>query len=144
MIKCEFGHVHDFHCYPYASSMGPGEPGWLKCIFHKIRGKCRSCLDYFGLSPEKSHEHLDLLLHIPPIEVEDPFSTVFKEESGKDFSKLEDILLPSIDDSRLAQLRVKSSSLGESKNCQRALLRLRGLFSQKKDRSLSYNSEDDE
>ena len=75
-------------------------------------------------------------MYIDPIEIESPFSAEFKKTTGKEFADLESIVTPKNGDANLPQLRVKQDDPDQASAPDRACLRMRRLFSQKKDQCL--------
>lgn len=123
-IKYHSGHIHDFHAFPFSRFRPPQETFKAK-IFH-LRKKTHEILNFLGL-PNKMHKrHVDVDLHIHPVELEDPFGDDFRNNSNKNYTKLRHLIDPKKGDSTLSQLREKKSEM-------RACLSIRSMFAAKKE-----------
>ncbi len=130
LVKSIFGHEHEFHTYPFPDK----KSGLLKIVGQFCARKIQAGYKLLSLSPDVANAALDADFFIHPVEIEDPCSSKFFEKTGKEFSRLSEILEPGTDDANLAQLRAKLREGDGAITEQRACLRLRGLFAKKKDR----------
>ncbi len=121
IIKNVRGHRHEFHSYPH----GLNSTGCIKKIF------CW-CLSKIWVDVS----NYDAVLHVDPVEVEDPFSDKYKLESNKDFKTLKEILDPE-DATNLSQLCAVKRGEDSNNFAKRACLLLRNQFVLKRDVCLS-------
>lgn len=135
LVKRSCHHIHDFHRYASSISSKSAD-GWFAQIRNGLRRGMRGALDILGLSEEKFSIDLDLVLHVPPVETEDPAAAPPHSAANRQFQRLEHFLQPSGQDAYVAQLRARFERPADMDRLydQRALLRLRALYAQKKDR----------
>ncbi len=138
-IKNAIGHVHEFHSFPYSRAR---QSDLARGVLQRIAGIVDNLLSRFqerklSLFSSSVHEVLDVDLHVAPVEIEDPFCEAFVDSTGKrfEFERLDSVISP-IDEGNIGQLRVKmdgGDGGGNLKERQRACLRLRDVYSRKKD-----------
>jgi len=124
IIKKLNGHQHEFHSYPH----GVDSLGRIKSILCGFKSRC--WIDT---------QNYDYVLHIDPIEVEDPFTSEYRESTKKAFTNIEEILNPDNEDKNLSQLlALKREDGGDLPS--RACVLLRAIFEMKKQNCLdAYN-----
>lgn len=131
IVKSKFGHIHEFHSYPYTNRRAKRKSDWMKMVLSRI-----------GLFSFEAHNKLDHSLHIDPVEIEDPFNKNYIKNTGKSFKNLSEIIDPTGDDSNISQIRASKPS-SKILSTERACLRLRALYAQKKEKSLlAYERKD--
>lgn len=117
IIKQLRGHRHEFHNYPH----GINSIGFIKKALCNLLSKI-----WVDIS------NYDAVLHVDPVEIEDPFSDEFKEQTKKKFETLIEVLDPEKEDS-LSQLCAVNQVGNNISFAKRACLLLRHQFAQKRD-----------